>query len=122
MTIGNDPWRPLAHTLGVWVALAFAVSWRRPTAPAVAHAIVALAFAVVTYYAGLKIGHDIRWAFEGSFKTVGWDRIQLWTIFAVVGGLVLGWLGSRAAKQDWMGAATAAGRLPWQSAVDIFSE
>lgn len=104
----NDPFRPLAHTLGIWVALAFAVSWRRPKASAVAHTIVALTSAVVTYYIGLKVGHDIRWADQGSFMTVGWDRIQMWTIFAVVAGAALGWLGSLAAKQGWIGAAAAA--------------
>lgn len=104
----NDPLRPLAHTLGLWVALAFAVSWRRPPKLAIAQAIIALGAAVVSYYIGLKIFHDIRWAARGSAFPLNWSRIQLWTVFAVVAGVVFGMLGSRAGKQDWTGAAAGA--------------
>jgi len=104
----NDTFRPLAHTLGLWVALAFAVSWRRPPRLAIAQTIIALGAAVVTYYIGLKIFHDIRWAAQGSVFPLGWSRILLWTGFAIVAGLVLGLHGSCTANQDWTGAAAGA--------------
>lgn len=104
----NDPFRPLAHTLGPWVALSFALSWRRTPAAAIAHTIAGLGCAVITFYLGLKIGHDIRWSAKGSVMTVNWADMQLWVLFSVVGGLVLGFLGSRASRRDWIGAATAA--------------
>ena len=105
----NDPWRPLAHTLGVWVALAAAVGMRRPMPRAAAAGITVLAVAVVGFYVGLKVGHDIRWAGSASVMGIDWAAVQLWLILAVPAGAVLGLLGASATRRDWYGpAATAA--------------
>ena len=105
----NDPWRPLAHTLGLWVALTAAVTFGRPVPRAVAAAITFLAVAVVSFYVGLKVGHDIRWAGSGSVMGINWGDAQLWLILAVPAGAVLGLLGASATRRDWYGpAATAA--------------
>jgi Family of unknown function (DUF6518) len=107
----NDPWRPLAHVLGPWVLLSAAVAFRRPPVIAVVSAVASLAAAVVTYYVGLKVGHDIRWAGTDSVMGVNWDRIQLWLVLAGFAGGVLGLLGATAARRDWPGAAATAALL-----------
>lgn len=104
----NDPWRPLAHALGIWAVLATAVAFRRPLRQAVGAAVSFLAAAVVSFYVGLKVGHDIRWADSGSVMGVNWEQIQLWLVLAVAAGAVFGLLGAVAAWQDWRGAAATA--------------
>lgn len=105
----NDPWRPLAHTLGIWAVLAAAVAFRRPLPLAVGAATTFLAVAVVCFYVGLKIGHDIRWAGSSSVMDVNWHGVELWLVLAVVAGAALGTAGAWAARPDWRGpAATAA--------------
>jgi hypothetical protein len=107
----NDPWRPLAHVLGPWVALAVAVAFRRPPVLAVGASVASLAAAVVTFYVGLKVGHDIRWAGTASVMSINWGGIQLWLVLAAVAGAVFGLLGSIAARSDWRGAAATAAPL-----------
>ena len=107
----NDPWRPLAHVLGPWVVLAAAVGFGRPPRLAVGAAVASLAAAVVTFYIGLKVGHDLRWADSGSVMFIDWDGITLWLIFAVPAGVVFGLLGSFAARTDRTGAVAAAALL-----------
>ncbi len=107
----NDPWRPLAHTLGVWAVLASAVGFRRRPALAVGASAAFLAAAVVTFFVGLKVGHDLRWAGSSSVMSVDWDGVQLWLLLAVAAGVVFGLLGSRAARADWTGAAATAAVL-----------
>ncbi len=107
----NDPWRPLAHVLAPWAVLAVAVAFRRPLLPAVAASVASLASAVVTFYVGLKVGHDIRWAGSGSVMSIDWDRIQLWLVLACLAGGVFGLLGATAARRDWRGAAAIAALL-----------
>jgi len=104
----NDPWRPLAHTLGVWAVLASAVGFRRAPAPAIGASIASLAAAVVTYYVGLKVGHDIRWGGSGSVMWIDWDDIRLWLLLAVPAGVVFGLLGFFAPRSDWKGAGATA--------------
>jgi hypothetical protein len=65
----------------------------------------------VTFYVGLKVGHDLRWADAGSSMAINWDQIQLWLIFAVPAGAILGLLGSRAPHPSWQGAAASAALL-----------
>lgn len=50
----NDPWRPLAHSLGLWAVMATAVAFRRPLALAIGASIASLAAAVITFYIGLR--------------------------------------------------------------------
>jgi hypothetical protein len=107
----NDPWQPLAHVLGPWVALAVAVAFRRPPVVAVSASVVSLAAAVVTFYVGLKLGHDIRWAGTASVMPVSWGDIQLWLVLAAVAGVAFGLLGSHAARPDRRGAAATAAAL-----------
>ncbi len=107
----NDPWRPLAHVLAPWAVLAVAVAFRRPLLPAVAAGVASLAAAVVTFYVGLKVGHDIRWADSGSVMGIDWDRIRLWLVLACLAGGVFGLLGATAARRDWRGAAATAALL-----------
>ncbi|MCZ2815327.1 DUF6518 family protein [Modestobacter sp. VKM Ac-2984] len=104
----NDPWRPLAHSLGLWAVMASAVGFRRRLPLAVGASIASLATAVVTFYVGLKVGHDIRWAGSGSVMSVNWDRIGLWLVLAVLAGVAFGLLGSFAPHRDWKGAAATA--------------
>lgn len=104
----NDPWRPLAHSLGLWALLASAVGFRRPPALAIGASIASLAAAVITYFVGLKVGHDIRWSGSGSVMFVNWGDIQLWLVLAVPAGVVFGLLGSFAPRTDWRGAAATA--------------
>jgi hypothetical protein len=107
----NDPWRPLAHILGPWVALAVAVAFRRPLVLAISASVASLAVAVVTFYVGLKVGHDIRWVGTASVMPVSWGDIQLWLLLAAVAGAILGLLGAIAARPDWRGAAATAAPL-----------
>jgi len=104
----NDPWRPLAHSLGLWAVMASAVAFRRPPALAIGTSVSSLAAAVVTFYIGLKVGHDIRWAGTGSTMWVDWDKMQLWLALAVIAGIAFGLLGSFAPRQEWKGAAATA--------------
>jgi len=105
----NDPWRPLAHTFGLWAVMATAVAFRRPPRLAIAASITSLAAAVITFYIGLKVGHDIRWARAGSTMWINWDKMLLWLVLAVMAGTVFGLLGSFAARREWKGAAATAG-------------
>jgi hypothetical protein len=85
----NDPWRPLAHTLGPWAVLATAVGFRRPPPLAIGASISFLAAGVVTFYVGLTVGHDVRWGGTGSVMSIHWEQIGLWLVLAAVAG---GWL------------------------------
>jgi len=105
----NDPWRPLAHTLGLWAVMASAVAFRRPLALAVGASIASLAAAVITFYIGLKVGHDIRWAGTDSSMPLNWDKMQLWLVLAVLAGVAFGLLGSFAPRREWKGALATAG-------------
>ncbi|RBY81106.1 hypothetical protein DQ239_00300 [Blastococcus sp. TF02-09] len=67
----NDPWRPLAHVLGPWVALAVAVAFGRPPMVAIGASVTSLAAGVVTFFIGLKVGHDIRWGDSASVISTG---------------------------------------------------
>jgi hypothetical protein len=104
----NGPWRPLAHTLGIWAVAASAVGFRRPPAVAIGASVAFLAAGVVTFYVGLKVGHDIRWAGTDSAMSIHWHSIQLWLVLAALAGIVFGLLGSFAARRDWKGAAATA--------------
>jgi Family of unknown function (DUF6518) len=107
----NNPWRPLAHVLGPWVVLAVAVAFRRPPMLAIGASVASLAAAVVTFYIGLKVGHDIRWAGTASVMPINWGGIQLWLVLAAVAGAVFGLLGSNVGRPDWRGAAATAAPL-----------
>jgi hypothetical protein len=107
----NDPWRPLAHVLGPWIVLAAAVSFGRPARLAIGTAVASLAAAVVAFYVGLKVGHDLRWGDSGSVMFVDWNGVTLWLILAVPAGVVVGLLASFAARSDRTGAAAAAALL-----------
>ncbi|NIH66711.1 hypothetical protein FB380_001157 [Modestobacter marinus] len=104
----NDPWRPLAHSLGLWAVMASAVAFRRPPVLAIGAPIASLGTAVVTFYVGLKVGHDIRWADSGSHMSINWDRIGSWLVLAVVAGVAFGLLGFFAPRPEWKGAAATA--------------
>jgi hypothetical protein len=91
--------------------LASAVGFRRRPALAVGASAAFLAAAVVTFFVGLKVGHDLRWAGSSSVMSVDWDGVQLWLLLAVAAGVVFGLLGSRAARADWTGAAATAAVL-----------
>ena len=104
----NDPWRPLAHTLGPWAVLATAVGFRRPPPLAIGASIGFLAAGVVTFYVGLKAGHDIRWGGTDSVMSIHWGQIGLWLVLAALAGVVFGLLGSFAPHRDWKGAAATA--------------
>jgi hypothetical protein len=104
----HDPWRPLAHILAPWAVLATAVAYRRRWALAVGASITSLAVAVVTFYVGLKIAHDIRWADTGSSMDVNWSGVQLWLVFACFTGGVFGLLGAVAPRREWRGATATA--------------
>jgi len=105
----NDPWRPLAHTFGLWAVMASAVAFGRPPALAIGASIASLAAAVVTFYIGLKVGHDIRWAGSDSTMWIDWDKMQLWLVLAVLAGVAFGLLGSFAPRQEWKSALATAG-------------
>lgn len=107
----NDPWRPLAHTLGIWAVAASAAGFRRPPPLAIGASVAFLAAGVVTFYVGLKVGHDIRWAGTDSAMSINWHGIQLWLVLATLAGIVFGLLGSFAARRDWKGAAATAALL-----------
>ena len=107
----NDPWRPLAHVLGPWAMLATAFAFRRTSALAIGASVASLGAAVLTFYVGLKVGHDIRWAGSGSTMSINWGDIQLWLVLAGIAGGVFGLLGSNAARRDWRGAGATAALL-----------
>ncbi|MGX5656931.1 DUF6518 family protein [Geodermatophilus nigrescens] len=107
----NDPWRSLAHILAPWAVLACVVAFRRPPLPAVVASVSSLAAAVVTFYVGLKLAHDIRWTGSGSVMTINWGDVQLWLLLAGLAGAVFGLLGATAARPDWRGAAATAALL-----------
>jgi hypothetical protein len=107
----NDPWRPAAHILGPWAVLATAVAFRQRLAPAVIASVTFLAVAVITFYIGLKVGHDIRWAGTPSQMGVPWQEMQLWLLLAAIAGGAFGLLGSNASRRDWRGPAATAGLI-----------
>lgn len=104
--------RPLAHTLGMWVLLAALVSARQPLRHAVVFASSALLAAVPAFYAGRAVIYD--WRYPGGSSAIDGDTVVLWLVLALVAGPLLGLVAHRIGTPGRLGAVavgTTAGLL-----------
>lgn len=108
----HDPFRPLAHTFGLWITAVTLVVAKQSTRRAVVAACLCLAVAVLTFYTGLKVMYDSR--YPGGSYTLSLDQVALWLVLAAVAGsglaLILRWAG-RPGALGAIGVGAAVGLL-----------
>lgn len=99
--------RVLAHSLGVWVLAVAVIAARNDVRRACARSVALLVGGVVAFYGGKKVFYGIKYA--GMPYDISVETVVLWCGFAVVAGLLLGFLFHAIGADTWRGAfATSA--------------
>jgi hypothetical protein len=101
----SPPFRPLAHTLGMWLLLTALVSARRPVRQAILFATTALLTAVPAFYAGKALIYDAR--HPGGSTSIDESTVVLWLVLALFAGPLLGALFHRIGTTDRLGALSS---------------
>jgi hypothetical protein len=107
----SSTYRPLAHTLGVWILLTALVSARQPWRQAMVRATTVLVTAVAAFYGGKEVRHVTRFSAEFTPDPV---QLGLWLAVAAAAGCALGAAFHRigtAGAAAAVATATAAGLL-----------
>lgn len=87
----NDPWRPLAHTFGLWILVTVCLAAGRSVRHGVVAATTALVAAVLAFHLGRDVIYGMRYA--GMPYEINADTLMLWIVLALVAGPLLGsWL------------------------------
>lgn len=97
--------RPLAHTLGMWLLLAALVSAHRPLRQAILFATTALVAAVPAFYAGKALIYDAR--HPGGSSSIDDATVVLWIVLALFAGLLLGAVAHRIGTPGRLGALSS---------------
>lgn len=99
--------RPLAHTVGLWILLAVAVSAGQTARRAILRTSTAVLAAIVALHLGQRLIYWIKYA--GDAYAFGLRSFGLWSLLALAAGAVLGPVFARIGRSDWPGSgATAA--------------
>lgn len=85
--------RPLAHTLGMWLLLTALVSAKQPLRQAILFSTTALVTAVPAFYVGKAIIYDAR--HPGGSSAIDNATVMLWIVLALFAGPLLGALAHR---------------------------
>jgi len=98
--VGTSPLslNSLAHSVGLWVFLAFVVSLGLPSSAAAGLSAINLVVSVASYYgARAVLINPYNEAFDGF-------NVVLWSGCALVGGAVIGLLATASRNPKWLGA------------------
>lgn len=107
----NDPFRPMAHTFGLWILTVALLSARRSRRSAVVASCLALLAAVVAFYVGKKVIYGVR--YPGMPYPLNLGEFVEWGVLAVVAGPLLG------AVFAGIGAASRRGAIATAAAVGL---
>ncbi|MDQ6936311.1 MAG: hypothetical protein M3140_01145 [Actinomycetota bacterium] len=101
--------RPLAHTFGLWILLAVAVSAGQTAGRAVLRASTAVLAATVAFHLGQRLIYRIKYSGDAYAFSLG--SLALWCLLALAAGAVLGPVFARIGRSDWAGSGAAAGAV-----------
>lgn len=102
----NDPWRPLAHTFGIWLALSLVIGRSSSFRLSAAKVMTALVAAVVGFEFGKSSYYELEYSVGSA--PVNTQRLVFWMVAAVGAGAVLGLVAQRLWHPDWTGVAALA--------------
>lgn len=101
--------RPLAHTFGLWILLAVAVSVGRTAGRAVLRTSTAVLAAIIAFHLGQRLIYQIK--YPGDAYAFGLGSLASWCLLALVAGAVLGPAFACLGRSDWLGSGAAAGAV-----------
>lgn len=102
----HDTWRPLAHSFGIWIALAVLASSPDRIQRSMLRASIVLLAATTSFYVGKKIYYGYLYPGMPYHLDVGYTIA--WGTAAIVAGAALGLLGARLHRRGWLAAAATA--------------
>lgn len=105
---GDTILRPFAHTFGIWIFLVAVVSARQTPVRGALRGGGAVLISVVAFLYGKQIYYDILYPGPGFPYRVHPIELLFWGVVGLLGGAVLGAVGSRIGRPGWVPAAASA--------------